>query len=1519
MSTSKSILIFSIVVIFISTNLFGQENKNKPKYIKVDHSEQPWYIEIQKEVPNYYIIQKLYNDYFESHPLEKSIQKKIVRRWLQTEVSTMESNGDVHPYHLSKEDYQKIATAEQKNIRRRRHKVIQTRSGSTPPNATWNDSVGTWRMIGPYHGRDNEHSYNMYGGFTDRVYINPYNRNNMFSGQSYGGIWTSQDAGATWKLTDSEFPNGKDTYANRDIYYGEIEAHPLDHDQILAGTEAGLLISTDAGESWTLADSMNYMSLPNERSYFVAQKPDDTQVMLVSYGKKIFRSSDGGSNWTLVFDNSSVPYVFSKYQHNTTGVFHRWYNFCGLQFHPTEANIVYLGALNSSNEVCLYRSIDAGLSFSLIKNTAQKKWLKMLMSLDDEHNVYFANIFINGGNAASDEGIYKYDTSGTFVSFTHIPPNDAQLLDDITVDQNDADVWYFGGYASSLVMKSTDAGQTWFHLNDNQYDVGTVDYIHPDVRSLCAVGDTVLVGTDGGLHKSYNGTDLFTASGKWVSAIDLWGFSSAYKGEVCATGDDHGPVEIRVADIDKGWNAYHGADSGELEVNKCRSEFTYSNSGGRVVKIVNDSTLVDDHSVGFSTKFEYLAQDPNEYFKFYPYKDKDLKMSDDNMTSAIIIHTFNQNISKVEVCLDNNQILYVLEKNENVFKTTDGGTIWTDITPSTSVTNGQTNISDIEINETGDQIWLSYGQYQSNCKVVQSTDAGNNWTNITTPTLPSNVVGNITYQRGTDGMVYITMNLGGVWYRSNTDSDWSLLGTGLPTISYMQTIYTVPDMNKFRMGTSRGAFEHDLPVHSNLRAHFAVDTKTRTSCSLDTSYFYDYSSYYDNGSITFNWTFEGGTPGTSTDMNPKVIYDTPGIFDVSLTISDGAGNSHSITKQDFMIVNEGDCDITTIPSNAVDNNENYNYVIAPSMGLQNTTAYTMMAWVKGEGTQRDYAGILSHKTSTGNVHLNVRGVSADNSSEIGLHHPNGHWYWSSGLYLVPNHWTHVALVVAPNSLTIYKNGKSHVFNTTVAPADLIDKFEIGTMIDREGDRSFKGLIDEVAFYDRALTADEIRNMMHLTKENPNYPSQHDSGLVAYYQFNSDGNTCYDVSGNNKKAELYGSDIHKVVSDGPFGGGQSDKVNVSGIGLVSFPNSGVKIDFSTPVPDGDVVVSHIENLPDVYPSTKKMHEAGYYIMDNYGMHTTIGALNTIEFTKTGTISNQIVTDGGGFELFERPTNKHDDPFNSIITSNFTLISGNFGHVKATDAFAIDSLGQYIIGRNAYPSVAPAIKMVSPDKAGDVVEGGISISLYMDSDNQGLILPLMSNSDFSTVGQATEGMLAYSTDEKALVVYSYGVWKKIDMFSVLNITEGSTDGTTSITFGNNPTGNNAIVELLEKGFIKYNTKSNADLTIIKYPVVGMMIYNIDEHTLQSFDGSHWNNISLSSSSVASSSDPAVKIEGFSTGNTKLNNAVLQDSDDNAVMMIPTLAPESIKAPVEGMFIFDPNRKQYFLYDGSYWNKI
>ena len=54
---------------------------------------------------------------------------------------------------------------------------------------------------------------------------------------------------------------------------------------------------------------------------------------------------------------------------------------------------------------------------------------------------------------------------------------------------------------------------------------------------------------------------------------------------------------------------------------------------------------------------------------------------------------------------------------------------------------------------------------------------------------------------------------------------------------------------------------------------------------------------------SWDWTFEGGTPETSTEQNPVITYETIGVFDVTLEVSDGV-TSQSITKEDLITVTD---------------------------------------------------------------------------------------------------------------------------------------------------------------------------------------------------------------------------------------------------------------------------------------------------------------------------------------------------------------------------------------------------------------------------------------------------------------------------------------------------------------------------------------------------------------------------------------------------------------------------------------
>lgn len=52
---------------------------------------------------------------------------------------------------------------------------------------------------------------------------------------------------------------------------------------------------------------------------------------------------------------------------------------------------------------------------------------------------------------------------------------------------------------------------------------------------------------------------------------------------------------------------------------------------------------------------------------------------------------------------------------------------------------------------------------------------------------------------------------------------------------------------------------------------------------------------------TFEWSFEGGTPSSSTEENPSVVYNEDGVFKTSLKVTNTAGEG-SITKEKFIYV-----------------------------------------------------------------------------------------------------------------------------------------------------------------------------------------------------------------------------------------------------------------------------------------------------------------------------------------------------------------------------------------------------------------------------------------------------------------------------------------------------------------------------------------------------------------------------------------------------------------------------------------
>ncbi len=78
----------------------------------------------------------------------------------------------------------------------------------------------------------------------------------------------------------------------------------------------------------------------------------------------------------------------------------------------------------------------------------------------------------------------------------------------------------------------------------------------------------------------------------------------------------------------------------------------------------------------------------------------------------------------------------------------------------------------------------------------------------------------------------------------------------------------------------------------------ASDTLITPGTAVD---FFDNS--YSAQIASWQWSFPGGNPSSSTQQNPQgIVYNTLGEYDVSLTVTDTSGATNTVTKQNFIKV-----------------------------------------------------------------------------------------------------------------------------------------------------------------------------------------------------------------------------------------------------------------------------------------------------------------------------------------------------------------------------------------------------------------------------------------------------------------------------------------------------------------------------------------------------------------------------------------------------------------------------------------
>jgi hypothetical protein len=139
-------------------------------------------------------------------------------------------------------------------------------------------------------------------------------------------------------------------------------------------------------------------------------------------------------------------------------------------------------------------------------------------------------------------------------------------------------------------------------------------------------------------------------------------------------------------------------------------------------------------------------------------------------------------------------------------------------------------------------------------------------------------------------------------------------------------------------------------------------------------------------------------------------------------------------------------------------------------GSVTATAATFVSWIRRNGTQGQYDGILFSRGT------NVTGMNFQVSNQLGYHWNNAvnTYGWQSGLTIPDLTWCMVAVSVTSTAATAYlcqSSGITSAINTVSHTSTTLDDIKIGQ--EDFGGRFFNGNIAIAQLYNTALSAEQV--------------------------------------------------------------------------------------------------------------------------------------------------------------------------------------------------------------------------------------------------------------------------------------------------------------------------------------------------------------------------------------------------------------------------------------------------------------
>lgn len=697
-----------------------------------------------------------------------------------------------------------------------------------------------WAPTGPNVLPTNLTGYMENGiGRINCIAFHPTNTSTYFVGVAQGGLWKTTNDGASWTPLTDNLPITRISDISIDpsnpntMYISVCDFEYIGFGLFLNGRKRhthyglGVYKTTDGGLTWS-PTGLTYQLTNGDESLIrkILINPTNTSELLACGVNGMHKSTNGGTTWTKLLDSL----------------------FWDMVQDPVNPNVVYAATgwvLNSNQgDAAVYKSTNFGNTWvklnTGIPSTGSVQRVKLAIAPNDNNYIYALCVDTQNGLY----GFYKSTNAGT--NWTYIPPS-LNVLDGNQGTGSGGQGNYDLGFIVNATNKNTVYvgginlwGSTDGAVNFDPIAHWTTSYgptIHGDIHYIDRQASTgrYFVCSDGGVYRtsnmvigsfSSNFTTTWANLNNGIQVTSFYRLSSSKNaaGRLCAGAQDNAIFYYKSG----AWSTIFGGDGMDnyLDPINNNNVFGASQYGNFWESSNNGISSTYPNTNPNSEAAEWVTPIVADYTNpgvLYIGNENVVKSTDNGQTWNTLTSmpgTNSSEISALAVSKTNSLVLYAARRVRYefsvpgaVFKTTNGGTSWTNITAGVPDSLYYTGI---EVNETNSNIaYLCLAGFSAGRKVYITTNGGSTWTNISynLPNLPVNCIKQIP---GT-GNIMVATDIG-VYVLYNGTTTWVNNSAGLPNVIVSDIEFNSATNKAYVSTFGRGIWETSLSILTGVKS-----------------------------------------------------------------------------------------------------------------------------------------------------------------------------------------------------------------------------------------------------------------------------------------------------------------------------------------------------------------------------------------------------------------------------------------------------------------------------------------------------------------------------------------------------------------------------------------------------------------------------------------------------------------------------------------------------------------------------